>query len=78
MENKPLFDFSWPYRVDFSELANLEIDCFPAKVLYKSFFAMLNLPSVIVFSFIHLLSSGVESKHKYNKDTFEKFERSFF
>ena len=68
MENKPLFDFSWPYKVDFTQLENLEIECFPAKVLYRSFFTFLRLPEIVVFSFLTILAAntGIEIKNGTN------------
>ena len=69
---------SWPNKIDFDYLENLEVEYYPAKVIYKSFFTMLNMPRVIASSLIHLLSSDTETKNKYTEGSIEVFERQFF
>lgn len=75
---KTFFVDTFPNKIDFDYLENLEIEYYPAKVLYKSFFTFLNIPKIIVFSFIHLLLAKTEKKSSKKGHTYTNRGDAFF
>lgn len=77
MNSKALIKDSWPYKVDFEEIEKLEIDYYPAKILYKSLFSFFRLPSIVLLSFLTILTANIGVKLK-NSTAIGKAENYFF
>ena len=77
MTNKTLIESNWPYKIDFEEIEDLEIEYYPAKIIYKSFFSCLHLPGLVLGSFIEVLFTRVNMDIDSNQ-TAQDVEKYFF
>lgn len=75
---KRIYKDEFPAKIDFDYLENLEIEYYPAKVFYKSFFAFLNIPKIIIDSFRYLLTSETEEKSVKQNKHIANYEKQFF
>ena len=67
MTNKILLENKWPNNINLEELRLRELDYNPAKAMQKSIFSFLKLPSLILLSFITIITSGNAQSAKPNK-----------
>lgn len=68
----------FPAKINFEYIENIKVDYYPARILYKSFFAFLNIPKIVVSSFTNLLTYETERRSRISRNNLTPYEKQFF